>query len=374
MAQPARRLPERHGTKRDRLARLVRVLMVLNARGDEGISIDALAAATDVSRRQAYRDLHALEDETETPLWNEAGRWGLMQAALLPALSLTIHEAMALFLAARLLAKATDEQDADFTSAFLKLAAVLPARLHEHVIDALDQLAVGRADPAFRRNVQALTEAWTGDRVVQFGYDTGAYESGRGTVETRRVRPYLIEPSALTRGLYLVGYDEERRATRTFKVERIRDVSVTPRTFEPPERYRAGSVLAAAWDVIGDQPAISVVVRFSPAVAARVAEARWHRSQAVERQADGSLIWRASVAGPLEIGIWILGWGDDVEVLEPPDLRARIAGQLERAAARYGGAGQDAVPGRQSGGETKNAAGLGQSGHPGRASTKGNRR
>ncbi len=351
---PERRLPLRHGTKRDRLARLVRVLMVLNARGDEGISVDALAAATDVSRRQAYRDLHALEDETETPLWNEGGRWGLMQSALLPALSLTVHEAMAFFVAARLLAKAIDEQDADFTSAFLKLAAVLPDRLREHVVDALDQLAVGRADPEFRRNVQALTQAWIDGRVVQFEYDARAYD---GTLETRRVRPYLIEPSALTRGLYLVGFDEERRATRTFKIERIRSVSVAPQRFEPPERYRAGSVLAAAWDVIGDQDPVAVVLRFRPAVAARVAEARWHRSQVTETQDDGSLIWRATVAGPLEIGIWILGWGEDVEVLAPPGLRARVAAQLERAAALYRGAGQRTATGRESAGAEADPAG-----------------
>jgi predicted DNA-binding transcriptional regulator YafY len=331
-APKRRRVPERHDTKRDRLARLVRVLMVLNARGEEGITVGALAAAADVSRRQAYRDLHALETETEIPLWNDRGRWGLAHEALLPSLSLTIHEAMALFLAARLLAKAIDEQDADFTTSFLKLGAVLPPRLQEHVVDALDQLALGRSEPGFRRNVQLLTEAWISSRVVEFEYDARAHEGGMGR---RRVRPYLIEPSALTRGIYLVGYDEERGATRTFKVERITDVSLTPRTFEPPAAYRAGSVLAAAWDVIGDQARIDVVLRFARAVASRVAEARWHRSQSTEAQPDGSLIWRATVAGPFEIAIWILGWGDDVEVLEPPELRDRVAGQLRRAVALY---------------------------------------
>lgn len=333
-APKQRRVPERHDTKRDRLARLVRVLMVLNARAEEGITVNALAAAADVSRRQAYRDLHALETETEIPLWNDRGRWGLAHEALLPSLSLTIHEAMALFLAARLLAKAIDEQDADFTTSFLKLGAVLPARLQEHVVDALDQLALGRSEPGFRRNVQLLTEAWITSRVVEFDYDARAYEGAMGR---RRVRPYLIEPSALTRGLYLVGHDEERDATRTFKIERISDVSLTPRTFTPPEAYRAGSALAAAWDVIGDQPAMDVVLRFSPAVASRVAEARWHRTQTTEAQPDGSLIWRARVAGPFEIAIWILGWGDDVEVLEPPELRERVAAQLQRAAVLYRG-------------------------------------
>jgi hypothetical protein len=48
---------------------------------------------------------------------------------------------------------------------------------------------------------------------------------------------------------------------------------------------------------------------------------------------DGSLTWRAKVSGTLEIRSWILGWGADVEVLEPGPLRAEIAGIVHAAAA-----------------------------------------
>ena len=54
-----------------------------------------------------------------------------------------------------------------------------------------------------------------------------------------RVRPYLIEPSLQTHALYLIGWDETRNGLRTFKIERIRDVALTPRTFEPPEDFTA---------------------------------------------------------------------------------------------------------------------------------------
>jgi hypothetical protein len=37
----------------------------------------------------------------------------------------------------------------------------------------------------------------------------------------------------------------------------------------------------------------------------------------------------------LEIRSWILGWGADGEVLEPPELRAWVAAQHATAAARY---------------------------------------
>jgi len=52
-------------------------------------------------------------------------------------------------------------------------------------------------------------------------------------------------------------------------------------------------------------------------------------------QPDGSLVWRATVAGTIEIRIWILSWGAEVEVLEPLDLREDVARTVRAAAARY---------------------------------------
>jgi predicted DNA-binding transcriptional regulator YafY len=50
---------------------------------------------------------------------------------------------------------------------------------------------------------------------------------------------------------------------------------------------------------------------------------------------DGSLRWRATVSGTIEIRLWILSWGDDVEVLEPASLRDDVAATLQRALTRY---------------------------------------
>ncbi len=80
---------------------------------------------------------------------------------------------------------------------------------------------------------------------------------------------------------------------------------------------------------------MKVVVRFAPTVAARVAETRWHPSQELARQPDGSLRWTATVSGTREVRIWILGWGPDAEVLEPATLREEIAGMVRAAAEQY---------------------------------------
>ena len=78
------------------------------------------------------------------------------------------------------------------------------------------------------------------------------------------------------------------------------------------------------------------MLRFDPSVAARVRETTWHPSQRLTEEADGSLRFEATVAGTIEIRLWILSWGDTVEVLAPPELRGDVAATHARAAARYG--------------------------------------
>lgn len=320
--------------KRDRTARLLMVVQVLRANGEHGVTPADIAKRTGMAKRTVYRDLNAIQAELGIPVWSDGGRWGVEGEAFLPPLRLTLPEAMAIVLSARLLARYKDRHDPVLASAFTKLEEGLPAALREHVERTIQDLASRDVDPAFNRLVEDLTKAWADRRVVAFEYLPAPYGEGRGP-RRATVRPYLLEPSLQTHALYLIGFDEDRAAMRTFKVERMRDLSVLPRSFDAPEADVVAQ-LRRAWDIIADQPATEVVLRFAPTVAGRVMEATWHPSQRVEQLADGSLEWRATVAGTIEIRLWILQWGNDVEVLEPATLRADVADTLRRAGERYG--------------------------------------
>jgi predicted DNA-binding transcriptional regulator YafY len=323
---------ERSSSKRDRLARMTRILALLNAHPD-GMKPAEIARRVDSSVRTVYRDLRSIEGELNMPLWSDGGRWGVDADAFLPPLKLTRSEAMAVVLSARLMVRYADKYDPDLASAFEKLAAVLPAALRAHVDRTLDDLSRRSTDETFNRHVRLLTQAWAERRVVSLEYAPAPY-APEAAPRVARVRPYLIEPSLQTHALYLIGWDETRHGMRTFKIERIRDVALTPDGFDPPDAEIDG-MFERAWDIIADQEPVDVVLRFAAKVASRVREARWHPSESVAEEADGSLTWRATVAGPIEIRLWILSWGDDVEVLEPGALRDDVAATHRRAADRY---------------------------------------
>jgi proteasome accessory factor B len=326
---------ERPFGKRDRLARLLRVVAILRSH-PEGIRPAEIARRVGVATRTAYRDLTALETEVGVAVWSENGLWGVVGEEFLPALKLTLDEAMAVVLSARLMVRYADKYDPDLAAAFEKLEEVLPAPLAEHVERTMDVLAEHPRDPAFSERVHRLTRAWAERRVVTFEYEPAHYGPDSAARQAV-VRPYLIEPSLQTHALYLIGWDETRNALRTFKIERIGDVALMPRTFEPPEPGSLEQALRGAWDIIADQPATTVVLRFHPSVAARVMETTWHPTQRLETNPDGSLTWRATVSGTIEIRLWILSWGDEVEVLEPAALREDVASTHQRAGAVLGG-------------------------------------
>ncbi len=326
---------DRAGRKRDRLARFYRVVQFLEAHA-EGVTPDQIAAFVGMSRRSAYRDLRALEDELGVALWSDGGRWGVAEKSLLPALRMTQAEAMAVFLSARLMAKYADAYDPDLAAAFQKLAGALPPVLGAHVQRTLDVMARRPLDPAGSHNLRLLTQAWADRRVVDLVYDPSTYDPKR-VPRRARVRPYLIEPSPVSHALYLIGWDESKAAVRTFKLERIRDLRLTPERFEAPPEGEIEASLERAWGIIADQGEVDVVLRFSPTVASRVAETTWHPTQTITPGPDGSITWRGTVSGTLEIREWILGWGADVEVLEPDPLRGEVADILGRAVAQYEG-------------------------------------
>jgi len=347
--------PGRYASKRDRLARLTRLVAILQAH-PEGMRTGDIAARVGMSVRTVYRDLTALQEELRLPVWGEDGTWGIdSEKAFLPPLKLTQAEAMAVVLSARLMVRYADKYDPDLAAAFEKLERGLPPPLAEHVERTLDGLSKAPRDERFSANVRLLTRAWAERRVVTIDYEPARYESG-AIPRRATVRPFLLEPSLQTHALYLIGFDEERGALRTFKIERIRSASLTPRTFEPPDPAATTSALRAAWDIIADQEPVEIVLRFVPGVAARVREAIWHPTQTLDAEADGSLRWRATVSGTIEIRLWILSWGDEVEVIAPAALRDDVAATHRRALERYAtdaGAGAGPTPAAASGAGTK---------------------
>nr|MCZ6811467.1 WYL domain-containing protein [Planctomycetota bacterium] len=70
-------------------------------------------------------------------------------------------------------------------------------------------------------------------------------------------------------------------------------------------------------------------------LARNVAEVRWHKTQQSQLQPDGSCVLRFRVNGLNEIKWWIIGYGDQVVVHEPPELRNALRAIAQRVLTHY---------------------------------------
>jgi CRISPR-associated endonuclease/helicase Cas3 len=250
---------------------------------------------------------------------------------------MTLHEATALHLAARLMATRMDKHNPHAAAALRKLALAL-GKLAPHVsrhiarsADSLDELAQKR-DPRYLAVLETLTVAWAEGRIVRLWHTAPG-----GALKEFHFSPYFLEPSAVGQSLYAIGWRDPPAALRTLKVERISRAELTGERYEIPSDFDPYQLLSVSWGIwYTDQPPVEVALRFSPRAAGRVGETRWRPGERVEPCADGGLIWRAQIAEPLEMLPWIRGWGADVEVLAPENLRDHVAQEMRSAAEIYG--------------------------------------
>jgi proteasome accessory factor B len=107
-------------------------------------------------------------------------------------------------------------------------------------------------------------------------------------------------------------------------------------TYTVPKSFSLERHLRNAWFLVpGPEPVEDIVVRFQLLVARNVAEVLWQKTQRCEFQVDGSMLFHAPVSSVNEIVWWILGYGDQAEVLQSPKLRRFVAHRARTVVERY---------------------------------------
>jgi predicted DNA-binding transcriptional regulator YafY len=317
-----------------RIHRLLKIISLLQA--GKGFNADHLAVECGVSRRTVFRDLDVLRQSGVPLTYDEQGqRYRIPGACYLPPTNFTAEEALSLIV----LCHEMGAGDAlpffgPARSAAIKLESALPARLRDQVrqvAEAVEIQTTPRNPLLGQASVyEQLLEAIARRRCVRIRYHSLA----ESEVICTRLSPYRLLFSR--RSWYVIGRSSLHRATRTFNLGRVQHIEPTDDRYQIPRGFSIDRYLRNAWHLIPEPgPDHDVLVRFSPMVAQNVAEVAWHKTQALRFNPDGTLDFRATVSGLNEISWWILGYGDQAEALEPPELRSLVSERAGRTAALY---------------------------------------
>jgi predicted DNA-binding transcriptional regulator YafY len=322
-----------------RASRLVTIVLLLQARGRA--TAQQLADALEVSVRTVYRDMDALAG-AGIPVVADAGHDGgyrLIDGYRTRLTGLTADEAGSLFLAGLPAAAGELGLGDAAAGAQLKLLAALPEQLRGRAERTAARFHLD-APPWYRAaeetpHLAAVAEAVWQQRPVRLRYLRWAEPQE----VSRTVRPHGL---VLKAGRwYLVALGEDGRP-RTFRVSRILDAIVGDEAFERLDDFD----LAGYWAEYQrdfDRRRLSgrAVLRMGPATFAglpdRLEPAAVRRAEETVTGPDDQ--GRLRVEIPVEAADaavpQLLSLGPDVEVVGPPELRARMVEAVLALAARY---------------------------------------
>jgi predicted DNA-binding transcriptional regulator YafY len=284
-----------------------------------------------VSRRTIYRDLATLEAAGITVVYHpdRQGYELVGQNLLLPA-PLDETEALALLVQCRL--SPSDEPFGWLRPArpgLDKVLQSLPEELRRRVLRAGELIAAKAPPwelPADRRAIyEAIWSASRQRRQMRLWYQENAPDS----VLTTKVSLYRLAP---IEGCWsIVGRSTLHRQVRLFRIPWIQRVDVTDEPYQIPPRFCLKRWLARTTAA----RVCAVHLRFTPQVAPLVHDAPAHAGQVACRWTGGAL--EVCLRVPLADAIigWILGFGDQVEVLGPEALRRAVRDKAEQIARMH---------------------------------------
>ena len=322
-----------------RVHRLLRMITLLQ--GGRNYSAADLARELEVSKRTVYRDLNMLE-LAHIPYYfdPDTGGYRISGHFFLPPINLTLTEALSMLaMTGRIEGARNVPLLGHGTRAAVKIEGSLPRSIRGYVGSVLNKMRVSLGPLADHEGLDSMFDT-LGRAVVDRRICMLSYHSLH---EQKTIR-LTVKPLKLLfmgRAWYLIAYSKMHRETRTFKLSRIAEIAVTSRVFTKPLDVDLDGYFGNAWSMIPEGREYRVHLRFAPKVARNVSEVRWHKTQETELRPDGSLEYRATVDGLGEITWWILGYGDQVEVIAPAALRRTIVNTAKSVLSKYGAPAED---------------------------------
>jgi predicted DNA-binding transcriptional regulator YafY len=314
--------------------RLISILLLLQSHGR--MTAGDLAEKLEVSERTIYRDMEALSG-TGIPVFAERGKnggWSLLEDYQTDLTGLKESEIRALFVShsAHLL------EDLGLTrtseEARNKLIASLPSTYRENAKDVWNRIHIDtrswRRQKEKAASFEVLKQAiWKENKLII------SYQRGDGETADRLVAPLgLVAKGDLW---YLIA-SKENGDIRTYRASRIHHAEAVEETFNRPEKFDLAEYWSSSTQAfIKNLPTYEVKVEAAKSIVSRLTfTGRFARVLETGPATNAGWIpLTLSFDTEEEAAGYLLGFADQVKVIEPAGLRVKIYNMAESTVSFY---------------------------------------
>lgn len=313
-----------------RADRLIALLLFLQSRGR--VTASQVAAELEVSLATARRDLEALS-ASGIPIYVQPGRgggWQLIGGARTNLSGLSGNESRALFWMLGTAGLASPETRV----ATRKLIQALPQSLRaeaERLGTSIhyDHAAWGERPDEVAADLDRLRDAIVGRRVV-----VASYTSRDGQQRRRRLKPLGLVAKA---GVWYLVADGDH-GLRTYRAARLEDVVGTDETFDAPSDLD----LTSYWRVQVEQiersrSDVAATLRVPNGIVPILQKQFGRYCTVLGGEGGRSSIVEVRAHLVAALAEQLAGWGDQVEVIAPVELRLELARIGAELVGWYGG-------------------------------------
>jgi proteasome accessory factor B len=289
-----------------------------------------LAEELEVSTKSVYRDIDFMRDRLGMPVDFDPQRNGYYyteEVGNFPTVTITEGEMFALLVAEKALQQyrgTTFEQP--LISAFRKMSEGLPDTISLQLEDWNQTISFHtRAVPLLDLEVfDRIARAVSRREQLTIRYR----KPGEARAEERLVDPYHL--ANINGEWFLYAFDHLRKDIRTFVPARIKAVTPTGKKFPKPQKFSLAKRLRDSFGVLSGHGDHKVVLQFNEFVADYVREKQWHESQTLKELSGGRVEMRLRLSSLVEIERWVLSWGGNVRVIQPPELVAGVQAAAQK--------------------------------------------
>jgi predicted DNA-binding transcriptional regulator YafY len=202
----------------------------------------------------------------------------------------------------------------------------------DHSVDEIARRIriIPQAAKTFRsENFQALCQALLARKCVDMTY----YSRPTDSNSERRVSPQRL--IYYRDNWYLDAWCHLRNGLRSFSIDAIQALAITGEAAIEVDAEELNRELESGYGIFSGAATRQAVLRFTPEIARWVSRETWHPGQSSDHDDDGYYILRVPYSQDTELVMDILKYGAEVEVLEPPELRARVRQRIEAMQTLY---------------------------------------
>jgi len=299
------------------LERMLRIHQALQAGGFPNAS--KLAGEIEVSTKTIHRDLEFMRDRLNLPVEFDASRKGYFydgEVSSFPTMQITEGEIFALVVAEKALQQYRGTSfEKPLLSAIKKMQQALPDTISLNFADIGQTISFRtRAEPILNLEIfDVLARAVAERRQLELLYRKPGQKA-----EMRLVDPYHL--ANINGEWFLFAFDHARKDIRTFAPARIQSARPTGETFERSQKFSLEKRLRDSFGVHSGEGKFEVIIRFAPQAADYIREKKWHPSQSLRGFKNGAVELKMNLSSLAEVKRWVLSWGGDAKVLQPPEL------------------------------------------------------